>query len=367
MGLTGFVLVNGGLIDRTTDASAEFTNCGQGLREGGDVKMRGVQVGEIETIEREVGGNCKVVMGLFPNQLDQIPANVGAQIRAKTFFGEKEVELLFPAEPVEERLAEGDVIPADRTLDPLEVETILNTALPLLEAVDPENLSAALTALSQGFVGHEEAAIRGIESGIEALRPLNRHEALVALGIEQLSETGEVFGNIDEELLAAMDNLDALNRFTVENAGLIEANFDKVPGLLRELSFLFESRFGDIVKLVDRGATVIGVLASRTDDLDRLLTVLPKFNSNWIRNLNHECRYRQQTDEDGKSTGDRVPGRCWRVHNLISHSQGPYTKEDKPRPPERATTADFREAGLQEDSDVGRLLYAPALPGADER
>ena len=371
--VTGYNLVNGGLINTNVPAYAEFENCGQGLRERGDVKLRGVLVGIIEGIEKVRDGNCKVELGLFKNSQEQIPANVGAQVRAKTIFGEKWVELLYPAEPASDYLAEGDVIPESRTIDPLEVETILNTALPLLESIDPENLAATLEALSTGFVGHEEAAIRGIESGIEALRPFNENEALFNKGISQLAEVSRTFQNVDDDLFAALDRLDVVQRFTIDKRDLIAANFEKVPRLLDELTLLFNTRFKDFTKLVYSGATIIDVLAARTEDLDKLLKVLPEFNERWIRNLSHNCRYRQQTDEPGKSTGEQVPGRCWRVHNILSESQGPYNRRTKPRPYDgrsssgsTVTDADLEEAGIDSSSDVGRVLGTGLVAGGDE-
>lgn len=357
--LTGFFLT-GSIKSETTTAFAEFTICGQGIRPGGDVKLRGVLVGRIEGIERVGGGDCRVEMGLQPSDVDQIPANVGAEVRAKTVFGEKWVELTLPDSEVEDRIAKGDVIPTDRTLDPLEVETILGTALPILDAIDPEALAGALEALAEGFVGHEDSAIKGIREGIAALEPMNDNAGLIAKGIDQLDETGASFARIDQDLVEALDNLDDFNRFTVANQALIASNLQKAPALLGELSSLFETRFNDITKLVSSGATVIGILSARTEDVDRLLHVLPRFNSSWIRNLNHVCRFRQATDEPGKARGDVVPGRCWRVHNIVSTSQGPYTPEDKPRP----KSSDFEALGLLDPSPIGRLLYAPALPGS---
>ncbi|MGH2747480.1 MAG: MCE family protein [Actinomycetota bacterium] len=360
--VTGINLTRGGLFTSFTPTFADFSNCGQGLRVGGDVKLRGVLVGRIEGIERIERSNCRVKLGLFGSDLDQIPQNVAAQIRAKTVFGEKWVELLYPDDPSSARIAGGDVISRDRTIDPLEVETILNTALPLLDAIDPEHLAGALEALATGFVGHEDAAIEAMERGIEALRPLNRNKGLLAEGIRQLEESGEVLAEVDDDLLSAFDNLDRLNRFTSANSDLVEESLRKAPELLDELTLLFEARFEDFTKLADKGATVVGVLAARADDLDRLLDVLPRFNSSWIRNLNHVCRHRQVTDEPGQSEGDRVPGRCWRVHNLLSESQGAYGPGESPDP-DRASAADYRAAGLDKDTPVGRLLYAPAVLG----
>ena len=320
-------------------AAAEFAHCGQGLRVGGDVKERGVLVGRIDSITRLDGGSCRVGLLLEPADIEQIPANVGAQIRAKTIFGEKWVELLLPSDEVEARIAEGDTIPQDRTIDPLEVETILNTALPLLDAIDPEYLAGALEALAGGFVGHEDAAIRGIEDGIRALEPLNKNEELLEEGLSQLADSGEILDEVDSDLVTALDNLDRLGEFTIDNEELISLNLIKTPRLMEELTRLFETRFTDFTRIVNSGATVVSVLAARSEDLDRLLDALPRFNSNWIRNLNHVCRYRQQTDEPGKAVGDRVPGRCWRVHNLISESRGPYAPGEGPGPESRSSDA----------------------------
>ncbi|MDQ3646281.1 MAG: MCE family protein [Actinomycetota bacterium] len=355
--------MNGGLTNDAIPAFAEFKHCGQGIREGGDVKLRGVLVGRIGSIERQLGSNCRIQMRLFPASMEQIPENSGAQIRAKTVFGEKWVELLYPESP-EGRIAENDTITADRTIDPLEVETILNTALPILDAIDPEHLAGALTALAEGFVGHEDAAIRGLDRGIVSLKSFNENEALLAEGIRQLAESGEVLEDVDAPLLEAMSNLTTLNRFTSSRSQLIAENLRKTPILLRELSTVFETRFVDLTKIVDQGATVIGVLAARTDDLDRLLDALPKFNSGWIRNLNHVCRFRQPTNEPGKTMGERVPGRCWRVHNIVSESRGPYEPGEGPRPGQEPTDADYRALGVEQVDDVTRLLFKPAIaPG----
>ena len=329
--LTGLFLT-GSIGQSGITAYADFAHCGQGLRVGGDVKERGVLVGQITGIELQNDGSCKVTTLLEPNDIEQIPANVGAQIRAKTIFGEKWVEFLYPSDPSTEHLAQGDTIPQDRTIDPLEVETILNTALPLLDAINPEHLSGALEALASGFVGHEDAAIRGIESGIQALKPMNRNEELLKRGIDDLAGSSKVLDEVSPDLIEALRNLNDVNHFTIDNQDLIASNLLKTPQLLDELSELFRTRFVDFTKIVNQGATVVGVLASRSSDLDHLLNVLPRFNSNWIRNLNDVCRYRQSTDEPGKSVGDVVPGRCWRVHNLISDTRGPYGPKNRPRP-----------------------------------
>lgn len=355
--LTGMFLT-GRITSASQSASAVFGTCGQGLREGGDVKTRGVLIGRINGITRLDGGECNVSLALFPAKVDTVPRNVGAQVRAKTIFGEKWVELLYPDNPDDESIEPGQEIA--ETIDPLEIETILNTALPILDAIDPDHLAGLLEALAGGFVGHEDAAIRGLESGTEAVRVANENAALFSKGIRQLNESGEVFDQVDSDLLAALDKLDELGRFTSENSALVAQNLEKAPLLLRELSTLFETRFVDLTKIVDRGATVIGLVASQTGDLQRLLTELPKFNANWVRNVLPTCRTRQAGGAGGEGpAGTAIPGRCWRVHNILSSTQGPYAPGDEPRPNQR-TQAD-RDAMVIGDDNGGlsSLLLAP--------
>lgn len=367
-----WLMLTGAIHGKEVIAYADFRVCGQGLRTNGDVKERGVlvgSIGEIEVRNTEDGNICRVEMQLQPDAISQIPENVGAQIRAKTFFGEKWLELLYPEEPSDEHIAAGQVIGIDETIDPLEVETILNTGLPVLEAIDPERLSGALTALTEGFVGNEDEVIQGILRGNDALTPLNRRKELLEKGIRQLAESGEILDRVSPDLLNAMFYLNRLNNFTIENQALIAENLRKAPALLREVGDLFVAQFGNLTRIVDRGATVIGLLAARSDDLDRLLNELPKFNSNWIRNLNHTCRFRQQSTEPGKSQGDVVPGRCWRVHNLIVESRGAYAPGEEPRPRKKKKNEDVEDAaydaiGLTEPSALDRVLYAPALFGS---
>src|SRR5688500_12092369 len=121
--LTGLFLT-GKVRPRVVPIAADFENCGQGLREGGDVKLRGVLVGRIGEAELTgQGGGCRINLDLFPEDVDLIPADSGAEIRAKTVFGEKWVEMVVP-ETGGEPIKAGDVIPKERTSDPLEVETI---------------------------------------------------------------------------------------------------------------------------------------------------------------------------------------------------------------------------------------------------
>src|SRR4051795_10603520 len=73
------------------------------------VKLRGVQVGRVSEIA--VGGKegapVSLKLQIDSDQIKYIPANVEAQIRATTVFGAKFVDLVYPDDPSQQRLAAG--------------------------------------------------------------------------------------------------------------------------------------------------------------------------------------------------------------------------------------------------------------------
>ena len=160
----------------------------------------------------------------------------------------------------------------------------------------------------RGFVGHEDAAIRGIERASRRCGYRTRTRACSRRASTSSPNRARSSTDVDDDLLAALDNLDELNRFTIENSRPDRREPRKAP---RATARALDS-VRDALRRPheDRrpGATVIGILASQTDDLDRLLTQLPKFNSHWIRNLNHRAATGKQPNEPGRSIGDAGAG-----------------------------------------------------------
>ena len=117
------------------------------------VKLRGVQVGRVASI---AGGKEPVALKLEidPDQIQYIPANVEAQIRATTVFGAKYVDLVYPRDPSPQRLAAGAVLQSRNVST--EVNTVFQNLVELLDQIDPAKLNAVLSALADGVRGQGE-------------------------------------------------------------------------------------------------------------------------------------------------------------------------------------------------------------------
>ena len=61
---------------------------GNQLQEASDVKVRGVDVGEVRAVKAGLKG-ATIDLAIYPQYLKQIPANVTAQLLPKTLFGER--------------------------------------------------------------------------------------------------------------------------------------------------------------------------------------------------------------------------------------------------------------------------------------
>ncbi len=115
------------------------------------VKMRGVQVGKVASIESRPNGQAALHLAMYPAQLQFIPANVLVDITSSTVFGAKFVELVPPAEPSSQRLHAGQTLRGEHVM--VEINTVFQQLVSVLAQIDPPKLNEALGALAKAFSG----------------------------------------------------------------------------------------------------------------------------------------------------------------------------------------------------------------------
>ena len=114
------------------------------MESGGKVKLRGIQVGRVEAIK---SGTTSVSLRLqiFADQVQYIPANVQARIRATTAFGAKYVDLIYPADPSPQRIRAGAVLESENVST--EVNTVFENLVGVIHQIDPAKLNSVLSAV----------------------------------------------------------------------------------------------------------------------------------------------------------------------------------------------------------------------------
>ena len=168
------------------EVELKTSNIGLQLPIRADVKIRGVQVGEVTDIKAEADG-ATLTLGLYPDMRDTIPGNVTGSIVPKTLFGEKYVSLIVPEGPIADAIEVDAVI--DRTDVSTEVEQVLNDLYPLLRAVQPAEINMTLNAIATALEGRGDQLGNNLETIDSYLKRLNPE--IPAL-VEDLRLTGEV-------------------------------------------------------------------------------------------------------------------------------------------------------------------------------
>ena len=311
-------LLRGGF-EGGTPISARFSapGVGQQLPVGGDVKVRGVLVGRIHDIALANDGDAVVHMRL--NSSEDVPNTARAEVRSKTIFGEKWIELIPPPEGGPS-FAPGDAIPDSRTKEPVELERSLHLGHELLSAIPLEDLAQTLHTLADGFSGQEKDARLAIDRGLVALRAVNSRAGELDLGLRQLREFSEWLDENDTDLLSFMASLDSANRALVGAAPEFRSNLASVPVFFDRFADFQERIAGDLGRLIEEGATLAELIEPRSDDLRDLVVNLEAFTTVWNSGLKQPCEGLYETNLT-----------CWQVYQPPGlESRGLYGPGEAP-------------------------------------
>jgi virulence factor Mce-like protein len=186
------------------------------------VKMRGVQVGKVASIDSLPNGQAAIHLAMDPSQLRFIPGNVLVDIASTTVFGAKSVELVPPEEPMAARLHGGQTLQGQHVM--VEVNTVFQQLVSVLAQIDPPKLNESLGALAQAFsgrgpqLGQSLSDLDSFLARLEPSLPAFRHDLAVLPAVSNayadaapnLVKTAANATRISKTLIDEQHNLDAL-------------------------------------------------------------------------------------------------------------------------------------------------------------
>jgi phospholipid/cholesterol/gamma-HCH transport system substrate-binding protein len=195
---------------------------------GADVTLLGVTVGKVRAVRSDE--DAAIVEVAFDRDLvDEIPANVTANLLAPTVFGAKYIDLVMPEQPSRQHVAAGAVI-QPTTVGP-EINSVFEDMVGLLRSIDPAQLNSALGALSTGLQGRGAqlgGTIEQFDAYLAALQP-----SLPALrsDISGVADVSNVYADATPDLLATAANTTATSRTLVEKEAQLAAFLVDLSGL----------------------------------------------------------------------------------------------------------------------------------------
>ncbi|HWJ65741.1 MAG TPA: MCE family protein [Nocardioides sp.] len=201
------------------------SNIGLQLPNRADVKVRGVIVGEVLDARADRDG-AKLTLGLYPDKIDVIPANVTGSIVPKTLFGEKYVSLVIPESGPSGTIQAGAVI--DRTQVATELEEVLSDIYPLLRTVRPADLNMTLSAIATALDGRGEQLGQNLETLDSYLKRINPQIPALLEDLRLTADVSDAYADILPEVAQILDN-------TVLTTGTFEEKEAALTATLRDV------------------------------------------------------------------------------------------------------------------------------------
>lgn len=238
------------------------------------VKVNEVAVGRVTRISLPAGGWTARVSMLVNGDV-RLPANAIAWLGQTSLLGEKYVELGAPAgQPAIGRLADGAVIPVDRTSRSPEVEEVFGALSMLLNGGGVAQLQSITRQLNSALHGNEPQ-IRALLTNIDAtVADLDAHRTDISAAIDGVNRLSATLAGRDQQIGTVLDDL-------APGLGVLDQQRDQLVGMLDALDTLsgvavrtINASKDDLVADLDALAPTLRRLADAGSTLPHALQVL---------------------------------------------------------------------------------------------
>jgi len=255
--------------------TADFDRAGLSVRAGDEVRLRGVPIGRISSIDVN-RDDFSATYVLSVDSGAPIAADSGATLVPKTLFGEKYVAL-DPAAPGTPEAGDGTHIPLERTRAPSEVQEVLDRLEPVLDSVDPVAFAGTISSLAEGLDGHGGDLATIVESLPPALEALIRNQDDLGRIFRSVPGVAGTVTDRADQLLQAADAFGELALLVDQNEQpLVDFVADTATLSARAASIL-DAEADRIDRVLTDGLSVLTLVDRNPGAVDALLKGAPQF------------------------------------------------------------------------------------------
>lgn len=237
-----------------------------------DVKVRGVIVGEVLQQDPNGPGHATLTLGLNPDKIGKIPADVTASILPKTLFGEKYVSLDIPnGTPLatNQSLHAGSVI--EQTKMPIEVERVLNDFYPLLRTVQPAELNYTLNAIADALEGRGEQLGQSLVTLDGYLKRLNPQVPGIVHDLSLLAKVSRTYQNVVPDLAATLRNSVTTGNTLVSKEATLRQFLRDTSGFATTAQDFLQTNGDNLIRLGRLSAPQVALLSRYSSEFPCLL------------------------------------------------------------------------------------------------
>ncbi|ROO88236.1 phospholipid/cholesterol/gamma-HCH transport system substrate-binding protein [Actinocorallia herbida] len=236
--------------------TAEFGTAGQGLGTTSPVKVRGMHIGRVSSIDLLPNGRARITMTMNPGV--RVPDTATASLEPESVFGPKFINLL-PGDHEKggPYLKAGTAI--GKTSDPRDLNDLLSDANKALAALDPTELAIIVDALAGGLAGQGTTLRETLES-VEVIVGVahdNRHNAEVFLA--DLARLARIQGAGDD-IATIVAGTNAVIATASQGDGRLRAFADALSDISGLTAHGFAAHGGDLREGFHSAERAVGVI-----------------------------------------------------------------------------------------------------------
>jgi phospholipid/cholesterol/gamma-HCH transport system substrate-binding protein len=241
-----------------------------------DVMVRGVVVGQVRSITA-TGNGAQLGLAIQPAVAAELPANVTAEMLPTTLFGERYVDLIMPSARSAQTLADVRVIHQDSSRDAIELEQVLNDLLPMLTAVQPQQLSVTLSAIATALQGNGAKLGQTLEQINSYLGQFNPQLPVLDNDIKELVAVTKTYNQAAPSIVAALNDFSVTSQTIANEAGNLDSLYSTVTGASQNLTTFLRTNGSNIISLSDVSVPTLQILARYSPEFPCVFTDLANF------------------------------------------------------------------------------------------
>lgn len=362
------------------EVTLQTSAIGLQLPERADVKIRGVIVGEVLDFHPTEEG-ADVTLGIYPDQIDTIPADVTGSIVPKTLFGEKYVSLVVPDEPDPAPIEPGATIP--RAAVSIEVEKVLADLYPLLRTVQPAAINQTLTALATALEGRGDELGENLETLDGYLREINPQIPKLVEDLRLTAQVSDTYADVMPQIAQIIDDTVVTTGTLEDRSEQLNALFDDVAAFADTSNEFLQTNGDNLIRLSEVGDDQLRVFAKYAPEyncLTRGIVNAGKLQADAFRGFvlhivletlpeqprPYGAQDRPRFGADDGPNCLHLPNPPWNQRNPVRHQ--PNFNDGVDEPTGKGTSRVAPDAWLRsagpgspEESELLRSLLAPVL------
>ena len=270
---TGLLVITIGNVTfgESTEYKAVFSDV-TGLNTGDDVRISGVRVGSVKSIDIYQRRQAMVTFDVdSDSELNQA---TNATIRYRNLVGQRYIALTQGAGS-DTVLDEDDTIPLSRTEPALDLTVLFNGFKPLFAALSPEDVNKLSYEIIQVFQGEGGTVESLLQSTASVTNALADRDKIVGQLIDNLNDVLVIIGDRDQELSDLIVSLQQFVSGLKDDRQAILGSLHDISELSVQTANLVDEAREPLTRDIGQLRRLAATLDRNQPEIDKALQILP--------------------------------------------------------------------------------------------